>query len=302
MRAKRATVLPSLTVMNARPLLSRLFVITASLAAVYLLAESVLQFFGRSICATEGCKVVAQFTRFGDLSMALLGFSMFSLLAFLAARGLRSADERRDRLIDILLITSLAGEGFFVGEQLFRLDALCVFCMSVFGIYVLLGVLRVLSGRTMVLAGFGALAAVMSLFYLILPAGGTALPLDQRHTLFYSADCKHCAEIKREIEAQQLEVLHVPVQDHAATLKNLGIDQVPTLFVNGPYEKFFLTGTDAIRRYLASCRAPLAPRRGAPEASPPASRLPLFTIPPSPDALFSPPPDDGLCKEDVKCE
>jgi uncharacterized membrane protein len=294
--------------MNGRYLASLLFVIVAALGALYLLVEGILQVWGRSICATEGCKIVSQYTRFGDLSMVLLGLGMLGLLAALGFVGLRSESEGREKIIDLLLVVSLAGEGFFVGYQLFRIQAVCVFCLSVFGIYFVLGTLRILGGRRDVIAGFLSLAAVLSLFYLVLPAGGSALPLDQRHILFYSPECKHCAEIKREMEAQKIEVRQVQVQAYASTLKSLGIEHVPTLMVNGPYEKSFLTGTDAIRRYLASCRTVQAvpPRRAARPASPPAAQQagPLLLFPESgiSSQIFTPPPDEGLCREDAKCD
>jgi glutaredoxin/uncharacterized membrane protein len=289
--------------MNGRYLSHLLFLIVSVLGALYLLAESVLQSLGKSICATEGCKVVAQYARFGDLFMALLGLAMLTLLALLAYRGLKTESAGRERLIDLLLVAALAGEGFFVGEQLFRLKVLCVFCMSVFGIYVALGLLRLLAGRREMLAGFGALAAVLSLFSLVLPAGGTALPQDVPLVLFYSPDCRHCSEIKKEMEELKIEAAHVLVKDHAATLKNLGVSEVPTLFVNGRYERSFLTGTDAIRRYLASCRqAPAAPKARGPAKHVPAPITPNIFAPASPDNLFSPPPNDGICKEDVKCD
>ena len=292
--------------MNGRYLSPLLFLIASVLAALYLLVEAVLQLFGRSICAGEGCKVVAQYTRFGDLSMVLLGLAMFSLIALLAFLGMRDGNERRESLIDLLLIVSLAGEGFFVGFQLFRLHALCVFCLSVFGFYAVLGALRILAGRRAVIAGFLSLAVVLSLFYLVLPAGGSALPLDQKHILFYSADCKHCAEIMKEIDEQKIDVRHVPVREYAATLKGIGIEHVPTLLVNGPYEKMFLTGIDAIRRYLASCRTtPAAPSRRTARPAPAAPQtapLLLFSAPGASGQLFNPAPDEGLCREDVKCD
>jgi hypothetical protein len=181
----------------------------------------------------------------------------------------------------------------------------------VLGIFVVLGMLRILAGRRNVITGFLTLAAVLSLFYLILPAGGTALPLDAKHVLFYSPDCRHSAEIKREIEAQQLDVRQVEVRAYASTLKSIGIEHVPTLLANGPFEKRFLTGRDAISRYLASCRVDdaAAPARPAgPKPSPVMPQAgPLLNIPDlkAPNQLFPSGPagsDEGLCKEDVKCD
>lgn len=295
--------------MNANYLSALLFLIVGVLSSLYLLLETALQSFGRSICATEGCKVVSQYTRFGDLTMVLLGLGTVAVITALAARGMRSVSEARDRTINFLLIVSLAGEGFLVGYQLFRLNAVCIFCLSVFGIFLALGILRVLSGHREVLAGFGALAAVLALFYLILPAGGTALPPDAKYILFYSPDCKHCTEIRKELEEKKIEVRHVEVKEYAPLLKNLGIEHVPTLLVNGKYEKYFLTGIDAIRGHLAGAPAPvpaMKPSKRTPAASGgrnnAAGQFDLFAPSATPNPLFNPLPDEGLCKEDVKCD
>ena len=293
--------------MNGTSLSALLFLITGALSALYLLLEAVLQAFGKSICLTEGCKVVAQSTRFGDLTMVLLGLGTVVLVTVLAARGMRTASTGRDRVVNFLLITSLAGEGFFVGYQLFRLNAVCIFCLSVFGIFVVLGALRVLAGHREVLAGFGALLAVLSLFYLVLPSGGTALPLDQQYVLFYSPDCKHCTEIRKELEAGGIAFRHVEVKDYAATLKSLGIEHVPTMLVNGPQEKHFLTGVEVIRRHLLPAAAPKPAKKQRPatpsgkgDTGQPAGRFDLFA--PGANPAFDPLPDAGLCKENVKCE
>jgi uncharacterized membrane protein len=299
--------------MNGNYLSSLLLLIVGVLSSLYLLLETVLQSFGRSICPTEGCKVVSQYTRFGDLTMVLLGLGTVAMITALAAQGMRSVNETRDKIINFLLIVSLAGEGFFVGYQLFRLHAICVFCLSVFGIFVVLGILRILAGHREVLAGFGALAAVLSLFYLILPTGGTTLPLDQKYILFYSPDCKHCAEIRKELEENRIEVKHVDVKEYAPLLKNLGIEHVPTLLVNGKYEKYFLTGIDAIKNHLFCKPAPAPARRPGKKthaavdekkdtADVPAGRLNLFAPSATPNSIFNPLPDEGLCKEEVKCD
>ncbi len=297
--------------MNGKYLSSLLFVIVSGLGSLYILLEAILQSFGKSICATEGCKVVGQVARYGDASMLAIGFGMMAVLFALSFRGLKTVHELREQAVDMLLVAAVAGEGFLTGYQLYHLNAFCLFCLSVLCIYLVLGILRLFSGRTAVLAGFLSLGAILSLLFLILPAGGTPLPVQDRLVLFYSPDCKHCTEIRREIEAQKLEVTHVKVMEHAATLKNLGIDKVPTLMVNGTYEKIFLTGTEAIRQYLASCRSaahsPVQKKPGAAGTkagkkavqSAPPSLLPL--APPS-DQLFNPAPDEGLCKEDVKCD
>ena len=301
--------------MNGKYLSSLLFLAISALSTLTLLVEAVLQLFGKSICATEGCKVVAQYTRFGDLTMVLLGLGAVALITVLAAQEMRSVSMRSERVINFLLVVSLAGEGFFVGYQLFRLDAVCVFCLGVFGMVVVLGGLRILSGQREIIAGFGALLAVLGLFYVILPSGGTALPRDAKYILFTSADCKYCSEIRKELDEKKIDVRHVAIQEYAATLKNLGIEHVPTLMVNGPQEKIFLTGTDAIRRHLLTCEqaqpatlkkqaSRSAPRSGKTQATPDqgAGSLVPFSPGGGSNLIFSPLPDTGICKEDAKCD
>jgi uncharacterized membrane protein/glutaredoxin len=299
--------------MNGKNVLTRLFVIMSALSSLYLLLEAVLQSFGKSICATEGCKIVTQYTRFGDLAMVLLGLGTVAVITALGAQGMRSVSDVRDRIINFLLVVSLAGEGFFVGYQLFRLHAVCVFCLSVFGIFLVLAFLRMLAGHREILAGFGSLLAVLSLFYLILPSGGPAIPLDQKYILFYSPDCKHCTEIQKELDENKIVVAHVLVKEYSLLLRNLGIEGVPTLMVNGPSEKIFLTGTDAIRKHLFCQPEPVrSPKRSkkAPgtrgdnkkSAEHATSRFDLFAPPTAPNPIFNPLPDEGLCKENAKCD
>ena len=291
------------------PFARRFFLVVSILGALYLATEAVLLSFGTSICATEGCKVVAQYARFGDRSFVLAGIVVLVLLAWLSWQNAREESAVRDRVMNVVLVAALTAEGFLVGYQLLWLSTVCIFCISVFCIFATLGALRVLSGHREVLAGFGALLLLLALFIVILPAGGQRLPKNAKLILFYSTECKHCTEIRKELDEGGVEVEHVLIKEYASTLKSLGIEDVPTLLVNGPYEKVFLTGTAAIRKYLASCRpgsaanssAPASPAAKSAPASPPGP-FNLFSAPGSPGSILNPLPDDGLCKEEQKCD
>jgi hypothetical protein len=82
-----------------------------------------------------------------------------------------------------------------------------------------------------------------------------------------------------------------------------------------PQEKIFLTGTDAIRRYLLTCEqaqpaeqkkpeSRTAPRSGGTQAisDQGAGLLVPFSPGGGSNLIFSPQPDTGICKEDVKCD
>ena len=289
-----------------------LFFIVSVLGALYLLVEAGLQGFGRSICVSEGCGLVAQLARFGDLSMILVGFMALAFLALLSGWNRRRKSGLLDAAINLALIAALAAEGFFIGYQVFWLPEVCLLCLSVFAIFVFLGLLRLLAGWKEAAAGFAAFAAVLCFVGLVLPPRGTALPTDKKMILFYSPECRHCSEIKEEIDKNKLEITPVLVKEYTATLKNLGVDNIPTLFVNGKYEKLLLTGKEAIRRYLAACQS-------SGKATPSVADVPplkkesnlksgnfgsVWSLPPlgGPNTLFNPSTDEGVCKEEQKCD
>ena len=230
------------------------FFIVSLLGALYLLVEAGLQVFGRSICVSGGCGLVARLARFGDLSLIGIGLAVLAFLALLSGLNRRRRSGLLDSAINLVLIAALAAEGFLVGYQVFWLTELCLLCLSVFGFLVLLGLLRLLAGWKEAAAGFAALAAVLCLVGLVLPPRGPGLPADKKMILFYSPDCPHCSEIKEAIAKTNLSITPVLVKEYTETLKNLGVDSVPTLFVNGRYEKLILTGKEAIGRYLAACQ------------------------------------------------
>jgi hypothetical protein len=293
----------------------KIFFAMSSLATIFVLTEIIMQFFGKSICQTEGCKAVAQHVRYGDLSILFIGIVTFSLLALLSFLNRSVNKKGLDQLINLILIVSLSCEGFFTGYQAFGIHIPCVLCLIILAIMVMLGILRLLAGETALIAGFVSLAAVFSMFYLVLPATTTVvLPENDRLVLFYSKECKHCAEIMKEFEANKMPVTHLEVNGYAAYLKGMGIEYVPTLFVNSQYQKIFITGTDAIRRYLFTCTAASkASERGNQKVRSGTTKKPrqpddagmaldIF----SPQGILTQPgataPAEGMCKEDEVCK
>lgn len=295
--------------------IGKLFLSLSLLATIFVTAEMIMRSMGSSICFTEGCKLTAQYARYGEISILLIGLVTFASLAGLALFDRVYQAAWPGRFINLILIVALACEGFFMGYLAFRVHTLCVFCVIIFGLIVTLGCLRLLAGGTEVAAGFAALAAVFSMLYLVLPAGVNAdFPANERLVLFYSQDCKHCSEIMKEIEESKLTVAHREVNGYAGLLKSMGVEHVPTLLVNDPYQKVLLTGKDAIRRYLNACAqaesAAAEPVQGKPtgkmSARPKASAsVPVIDffnqqgiVPP----IGEPAPEEGMCKESEICK
>ena len=65
---------------DLQTLVDKLFLIVSIVGTLFVLTEMVLRYFRKSICSTVGCKLVASYTRFGDISILLIGFLIFSLL------------------------------------------------------------------------------------------------------------------------------------------------------------------------------------------------------------------------------
>jgi uncharacterized membrane protein len=291
-----------------------LFLAVSVLATLFVAVELGMQSFGKSICATEGCKTTAQYARFGDISILFAGLGTFFAVAALTLLNRRDRKAGIERFINLILIVALTGEGFFMGFLAFKIQTFCLFCFLIFCFMVTLAALRILSGETDVAAGFATLAAVFLMHYLILPAGvAVSLPSNERLILFYSKDCRHCAEIIRELDEKKISVAHLPVSEYGGFLKNVGIDSIPTLLVNDQNQKVFLTGKEMIRRYLLSCTEAKHPgektgqkrlagktaARSAPDAG---ATIDIFSQP----GLLTMPtqsaPDEGMCKEEEACK
>jgi uncharacterized membrane protein len=282
---------------HRRKVLDKVFLATAASGAVFIITEMIFQSFGRSICPTEGCRIVSQHSRFGDISILLIGlvtFAGLSALSFLAQFRNRP---QYDRYINLILVVSLATEGFFVGYQVFRIHTACVVCLITLSFFLLLGLLRLFSGEKEVIAGFLSFAGVFALFYLILPAGGSVRLPEDELILFYSKDCKFCAEVMDKIKANNLQVAHLLAGEYSGFLKDMQIAHVPTLLVNKKNQKMFLVGRDAIDQYLFCKPKEQVPKETAPKAAVPVKKQP----PGKPDIRASEPaavaPSDGYATQ-----
>lgn len=299
---------------QSRKILGNAFLATAIAGVLFLFTELIFQSMGKSICPTEGCRVVSQNARFGDISILLIGLVTFSLLTFLSFSVLYRSRTDYEKYINLILVASLAAEGFFVGYLAFRIHMACIICLTTFGFFLILCILRLFSGQKEVAAGFLSFAGVFALFYLILPAGGSIRMPEEELVLFYSQDCKYCTEVRKKIEEDKLPVIHLLVGEYSGFLKNIGIEHVPTLFVNKKNHKQFITGKDAIDQYLfpvpheqtekefQTGRVPVKnlvlPPSGSPSAAP--KRVTIPNGSPAPFIIES--LNGGVCAEDKKEE
>jgi hypothetical protein len=305
-----------MTIRDRQKIIDKLFLGVSMAGAIFILTEMILQSFGRSICPNVGCQVVANSARFGDISILLVGLLTFSLLIAFAIMSRYFYRPVSEKYINYILIIALACEGFFTGYQAFRVHTPCTFCLIVFGFLATLGLLRLLSREEEVIVGFVAMAAVFSLFYLILPAESiVTIPDHEQMVLFYSKECKYCLQVMKELEERKIPIDHVLVTGYSAFLKGMGIEHVPTLYVNNKNEKIFLTGKDEIERYLnsraTSVKTANKPNNAALQVQKTtisagkggvASTNDHFGLPDKSFNMMFPPSEEGMCKENEKCK
>ena len=239
---------------------------------------------GKAICFNEGCRVIEGLTRVPPLYINLAGLGFFIAVAVLAWRVPASAIFRH--LLGVMLVAGIAVEGVLFGYQYFVAKAFCAWCLSVFGIVVLL---NVLAGARQALRAAAVLAASLVAFSVLSfgvikpPTGGWALdggtygvrrcaaPAKQVYLVF-SSTCPHCAEVLRTLEScnscnfhfnpiDQIAGLDLPGVERSTSydpgvnrglLALLGIEEVPVLLAPGPEGMSVIRGERRILAYISA--------------------------------------------------
>lgn len=229
-----------------------------SMAGVFLVAiEIALELLNGTLCVTEGCNIVVRQTRFGSISILLPGLAMFLTLAVLSKISTSQRRRSIDAAISILLNAALAAEGFLVGYQAFRLEVFCAFCLAVFGLFIILGIIWILAGNRDVMYGFAGFFAVLIFLYLIQPAAQNNTSTiqkttlhDSRMTLFVDESCESCRDVDTMFQELEITVKKLDATHYVALLDFLDIDKVPALIINNESHKTIVIGGPEIREYI----------------------------------------------------
>ncbi len=207
--------------------------------------EFVSNLFHKSICSTEGCRIVAESVRFSDAIIVFTGLSVFLLLFLLSF----CRNKTCQKLIDALLITALSAEGVFVGYQLFRVKTICIFCITVFFTFVILTLIRSMK-RTFVLTGFLSFASVLFVMFMLKPVGASNVSFNATYTIIYKEGCPHCEKVMKKAEEKGIDFKKVNAQECISFLKSLNIKEVPVLVVNEKAQKIIVIGDKNIENFL----------------------------------------------------
>ncbi len=211
------------------------------------LAETIMHFYGKSLCTTEGCKIVESFVKGGDLVLLITGLALFGVLTFIS---LVRANSLIEHIHSGILITALSVEGYLVGFQLFIIKELCIFCLTVFGILFISSVFRLFKKHHAMAYAFIGFVSVFLTIYLVNP-GINLIPSSQ-YVLVYSQGCPHCEEVIQFCKAHSISVKTQDAKEVAGILKTLKIEHVPVLFCDEGATKKFIVGQDNIKEYLLS--------------------------------------------------
>lgn len=212
------------------------------------LSEFFLKFSGKSLCKTEGCRIVESFVKGGDIVLLISGLILFGLLLFLAIT------KKIPIFHSVILITALSIEGYLLGFQSFIVKEFCLFCLVIFGILFISAMIRLFQGRKEIAFAFISFTSVFFIIYLVNPKINE-FPSSQ-YVLIYSKDCPHCKEVIQYCKQMSIDVHALEEKEISGTLKSLKINSVPVLFCNEGKEKKFIIGVDNIKEYLLAKATP----------------------------------------------
>ncbi len=209
--------------------------------------ELILHIFNTSLCEKESCKIVTSHTRFGDEIFILGGIITFFLLFILLKK---IQNQLNSILFDSILVVSLSMEGFLVGFQVFRLNTLCYFCLTVFFIFLATAIIRIVSGNFLSILGLISFIGVFSLMFFVLPTNTNFKIPDSKYTVIYSKNCPHCKNVIKFLTKNGLDFIKITSKESYNFLNSLRINEVPVLVEHNPHEVRIIIGEDKIIKHL----------------------------------------------------
>lgn len=216
---------------------------------LFILAETILHIYGKSVCSTEGCKVVESFVKGGNLVLLIAGLILFGTLFFISFHKFsESLISFVEKVHSSILIIALSIEGYLLGFQTFIIKEFCVFCFTVFGILFLSSLFRIFERRLEIILAFTGFISVFFMTYVINPEINQ-IPSNQ-YVLVYSKGCPHCEEVIQFCKSHSISIQTVEAKKLAGILKSLKIEHVPILVCDEGETKKFIIGQDNIKEYL----------------------------------------------------
>jgi uncharacterized membrane protein/glutaredoxin len=202
---------------------------------------------GKTLCSSQGCKIVDSFARFGNSFMCLLGTFLF--LSILVIYLWELKNRNKNLLLDLILIVALTGEGYLIGFQLFGVGHICYFCLTVFLTILGLTLLRFFDKRPIVGLGILGFLSVGFLTFIVPPKGFTPLP-KTKYVLIYSPTCPHCRKVEKFLDNKGINYRKVPYKEVLNLLLSMETEKIPVLLVREKNKSLFLIGEEEIYNFF----------------------------------------------------
>lgn len=224
-------------------------------------AETILYFYGKSICTTQECKVVESFVKGGNLSLLISGLIVFGILFFISSyKFSEPLNNLLEKLHSGILVVALSVEGYLLGFQSFIIKEICLFCLAVFGILFLSSLLRIFEKRFEIILAFAGFISVFFMTYVVNPE--IKQVYSGQYVLVYSKGCPHCEEVIQFCKTHSILVQTIEAKNIAGILKSLKIENVPVLFCDEGETKKIIIGKDNIKEYLFTKALPTNTEEG----------------------------------------
>lgn len=257
-------------------------ILVVFLGALLTGSQAVLIFLEKeALCFNAGCEIVDSLTKVPPVVFNIFGCLFFLAITYFLIRA-RKGQEKWQQLAMMFLIGGMAAEGVLVAFQHFIADVFCSYCLVVCGVVMLA---NLTAGIKHFLKGIAVFVAVLVAFTVLEFSSPTAQTTlmdgvygyvegEQSNTelhLFFSETCPHCEEVIAELEQGEnsceirfnpvFELSQPPMAEtvvnesynskaNLSFLKNLGINEIPVLFVKTPQEMTVLKGKRSIQQYF----------------------------------------------------
>ncbi|MCS7214840.1 MAG: hypothetical protein RMI30_00745 [Thermodesulfovibrio sp.] len=223
-------------------------------AFLVILTETILNIYGKSVCTTEGCRIVESFVKGGNLFLLFSGLFLFGTLFFISIYKFpKSFDSFVEYVHSGILIGALSVEGYLLGFQTFIIKEFCFFCITVFGLIFIGSLLRMFEKRYEMILSFSGFVSIFLMTYVVNPEI-SHIP-SNKYTLVYSKDCIHCEEVIQFCKSNSISIQTVEAKNITGILKSLRIDYVPVLFCDEGDIRKIIIGPDNIKDYLLTTKA-----------------------------------------------
>ena len=174
---------------------------------------------GRGICTTTGCVLAHLYDTYGILDYIGVGLFSILFLLFVANFFVKGSEKRKviDRVIGILLFSSLTVEGYFIGFQMWFTGKFCEFCLMValfifiLNVYVWLWILRE-SPFIYFLLVVAPVSVFVATFLVRVPLKSFLGNLESPVVVFKSG-CPHCRHLLSELKKAGIQVREINAKE-----------------------------------------------------------------------------------------